>query len=422
MLVPQINANFNCLEQYNGYDFRNRNQIAPQFELMLLDILLFMGVFFCLMTAFLIRFRFNKDNSFSGHLLALTLFLIALCNCFYLLIIYGIINYFPVLYKMPAPITYLIFPLSYLYVRAVLHGNKSFRTIDVVHLIPFLFFVVNYFPFYLMDLDAKRELVFEITRNFALTYTGQDGLLPEWINIACRAFMSILYLVFQWNLILSFFRQNQDIVSKQFSRVKKWVYDFTLIQTIHSFSLLVLYAVNALIVLEVIPSVLHVHHVLGFFVNGSFLVVSAYLLWNPKLLIGLPDLPLKHIGANYNSLRNGLQSIFDRIDLYLKQEREFLDADLTVNTLSKAVEIAPRRISYAISESEYDNFNDYINHLRIQFATEKIRAGYLNQYSVDALSETSGFNSKNAFYRAFKKIHHCTPGKYLSEQKIIQPN
>ncbi|QLG45388.1 helix-turn-helix domain-containing protein [Costertonia aggregata] len=381
---------------------------------MLIDILHLMGVIFCLLTAFLIRFRFNKNNSFSGHLLAAVLFLNALCNSFYLFIVYGLINHFPYLYKVPAPITYLIFPLAYLYVRAVLYGKSSFKKTDVLHLIPFLFFTVNYFPFYMMDMDEKSRMVYEVSQNFSKTFTGQDGHLPEWVNIFCRALISLIYLAFQWRMIHLFFTKNNTVVSKQYKLVKKWIYDFTTIQTIYSLALLVLYVSNALLFFGIIPNVGYIYLPLGFLVSSSFLLVSAYLLWNPKLLIGLPNLPLKPPGTDLLSLKTELESDFNVLDIFLREKEAFLNPELTVHELSKATQISPRRISQIISLSDYSNFNDYINQMRIKYAASEIQEGYLSQFSVDALSKTSGFNSKNAFYRAFKKIHGCTPKTYHS--------
>ncbi|CAM3425503.1 AraC family transcriptional regulator [Zobellia roscoffensis] len=381
---------------------------------MLTDILQFIGVLFCLFTAFLIRFRLNKDNSFSGHLLATLLFLIAVCNSFYLFIIYGIINYFPYLYKVPAPITFLIFPLSYLYVRAVLNGENSFKKVDAIHLLPFVFFMVNYFPFYIMPLDEKSQMVYEITKDFSKTYIGQDGLLPEWVNISCRALSSILYLILQWHLIITFFKHKTHISSKQFALVKKWVFDLTIIQTVHSVSLIILYIANALMAMNIIPFAHFIHIVLGLFVSGSFLFVSCYLLWSPNLLIGLPYISFKNYDATVNSPKPDIGSVFSELETHLNKTKLFLDPNLKIDTLSRATNIASRKITHTISESDYNNFNDYINQMRIGYAAEKIKDNYLDTYSVEALSLTCGFNSKNAFYRAFKKAYGCTPGQYDS--------
>lgn len=372
---------------------------------MFFDILQLTGVMFCLFTALLVWFRFNKNNSLSGKLLGGMLFLNGFCNAFYLLIAYDIINHFPYLYKVPAPITFLVFPLSYLYVRMVLTGEDTFKKTDALHLIPFLFFTINYLPFYLMDIAEKAAYVYEVTQNFELSYTGQDGLFPEWVNILGRSISSIFYLGLQWNLIYTFFKKRQQNSSKQFAQVKKWIFHMTVIQTTYSFSLLLLYLFNAVIAVDLLSSLGGFLYVLWALVNGSFLLVACYLLWNPHLLVGLPKLTLKKDSAtNVYPLQH--------IHSLVKGQDMFLNPQLTVYELSKDIGISARKISASIGHSKFGNFNNYINELRVSYAVLKINEGYLEKYSVDALSEASGFNSKNAFYRAFKKAYGCTPLKY----------
>lgn len=372
---------------------------------MFFHILQLTGVIFCIFTSFLIWFRFNKNNSLSGILLGAMLFLIGLCHSFYLLIIYGIIHHFPYLYKVPAPINFLIFPLAYLYIRAVLYKEYKLRLLDALHLIPFLFITINYLPFYMMNLTDKAEYVYEITQNFELSYNGQDGLFPEWVNILLRSISSIVYLIFQWHLIISFFRKHASRNSRQFNLVKKWVFHLTTIQTVYSIALLLLYLNSALVALAIIPSLGNYAYIVSILVNGSFLLIACYLLWNPHLLVGLPKLNLnKEQTKNILPLKN--------IHFMVQEQKTFLSPELTVHKLAKLIGVSSRKISDSIGHSNFENFNDFINHFRIAYAVDKINDGYLKKYSVDALSETSGFNSKNAFYRAFKKAHGCTPLKY----------
>jgi len=384
---------------------------------MLLDLLIFSGILLSMLTAFLIRFRF-VPTTFSSNLLASYLFLNAFCTSFYLLIIYGLINYIPYLYKVPAPMNFLIPPISYIYVRAILNDEHGFKRTDLIHLIPFVFFTINYLPFYFMDIGEKSVLVNEITQRFESTYLIQNGLLPEWINIAARAFFFFFYLALQWKLILSFFKKWENPESKQFARVKKWVFDLTLMQTFYLTALFVVYVANALLVVYATPIDDIIRYSAGFLVGATLLFISGYLLWNPKLLIGLPNLSLPRAETS-NLIVNDSNRIFETVDRHLRKYRLFLNPNLKVHGLSEAVSISSRKISCGIGESPYQNFNDYINHLRIAYATDLIRNDYLQQFSVDALSETSGFNSKNAFYRAFKRVHGCTPGKYYERRATV---
>ncbi len=383
---------------------------------MLLDILIFTGILFSFLTAFLIWFRFTP-TTFTTRLMASYLFLNALCTSFYLLIVYGIINYFPFLYKIPAPISFLIPPISYIYVRAVLYNQHRFKKKDVIHLIPFIFFTINYLPFYMMDMAEKSQLVLRVAQDFELTYTIQNGLLPEWVNIVARSSLAFLYIGLQWKLIYSFFKKHRNANSKQFNAVKKWVYDLSLMQTFYLFALLVVYVANAFLVVYATPIDDFIRVTAGFMVGVTLLCISGYLLWNPKLLMGMPNLAIRDLEGSKPPKVSSSDFDFETLHNYLEEHRLFLDADLKIHSLSETVGISARKISYFIGESEYNNFNDYINHLRIDHATSKIKNDYLAHYSVEALSEVSGFNSKNAFYRAFKKVHGLTPGKYHENKK-----
>ncbi|MGB7395693.1 MAG: AraC family transcriptional regulator [Pricia sp.] len=385
---------------------------------MLLNFLIFTGVLFSFLTAFLISFRFTP-TTFSTRLLASYIFLNALCTSFYLVIVYGLINYFPFLYKVPAPLTYLIPPICYIYVRAVLNDENGFKKSDVIHLLPFLFFTVNYLPFYFMDIGQKSMLVFEVTQNFESTYLIQNGLMPEWINIAARSLLAFVYLGLQWRLILTFFKKHRNSVSNQFALIKKWVFDLTWMQTFYLSALFVVYVANALLVFYNTPVDDFIRLSAGFLVGATLLFISGYLLWNPKLLIGLPHLSIRKSGVSDMEANSEEKIIFEMVDRQLKEGRLFLDSHLKITSLSEIVNISSRRISYSIGESPYENFNDYINHVRIEHATQLIQNGYLEQFSVDALSESSGFNSKNAFYRAFKKVHDCTPGKFTEQNTRV---
>ncbi|WP_273568607.1 AraC family transcriptional regulator [Maribacter halichondriae] len=382
---------------------------------MLLDILIFTGILFSFLTAFLIWFRFTP-TTFNTHLIASYLFLNALCTSFYLLIVYGIINYFPFLYKIPAPISFLIPPISYIYVRAVLYNQHRFKKVDFVHLIPFMFFTINYLPFYMMDMAEKSRLVLKVTQDFELTYIIQNGLLPEWVNIVARSSLAFLYIGLQWKLIYSFFKKHRKANSKQFNAVKKWVYDLSIMQTLYLFALLVVYMANAFLVVYSTPIDDFIRISAGFLVGATLLCISGYLLWNPKLLMGMPNLAIRdnEVSKPPREIPSGFD--FEALHQYLEEHHLFLNADLKIHLLSETVGISARKISYVIGESEYNNFNDYINHLRIDYATSRIQNDYLTHYSVEALSEVSGFNSKNAFYRAFKKVHGLTPGQYQSKK------
>ena len=66
-----------------------------------------------------------------------------------------------------------------------------------------------------------------------------------------------------------------------------------------------------------------------------------------------------------------------------------------------------------INDNLHKNFTDYINEYRIEEAKQLIQDNSL--YTIEAIGNQSGFNSKSAFYKAFKKITNTTPAKFKKQ-------
>jgi AraC-like DNA-binding protein len=109
----------------------------------------------------------------------------------------------------------------------------------------------------------------------------------------------------------------------------------------------------------------------------------------------------------------------ERGDAYLKRlldlmekEKPYTDGGLTLNKLAKALAISPHHLSQMINEQLNQNFFDFINLYRIEEAKRMLVDPARKHYSVLAISEEVGFNSKSAFNAAFKKHTQMTPSDF----------
>lgn len=384
------------------------------------DLIFLIGNILCLFSAGVILFRVNTNRIFSVYLLVAYLILNGITNGFYLLISYGYINEVPLLYKMPAPLTFLIGPAAYIHLRAMLYSEKRFNRWDVIHFIPFLVFAVNYMPFYLMPLSEKADLVSRVVADMSLTYTNQDGILPEWINIVSRAILSLVYLFAQWRLIGRFYKK-YSLNGKHFLKIKKWAYTFTWAQTGYWGALLVVYLINGL---STYLGASGIHGALSGVVSVLmalfFFVLAGYLLMNPNIMLGL-NMNLsstfsksKDATAEEN-LDNYSEKHFSDIAAFLEKKEHLTNPQTNISAIATHCKISPRNISIAISDQGYENFNEYINLLRVKMASEKLMSTDLKQYSIEAIAMSCGFNSKATFYRAFKAEYLLTPTEYMKQ-------
>jgi AraC-like DNA-binding protein len=104
----------------------------------------------------------------------------------------------------------------------------------------------------------------------------------------------------------------------------------------------------------------------------------------------------------FERLKAKLQSI-------MEAEKPYLNAQLSLNDLSKSLGVNSAVLSYVINNGFGVNFNDFVNRFRIREVKEKLAGGDAKDQTLLALAFDCGFNSKATFNRAFKKFTGTTP-------------
>jgi AraC-like DNA-binding protein len=64
------------------------------------------------------------------------------------------------------------------------------------------------------------------------------------------------------------------------------------------------------------------------------------------------------------------------------------------------------------------NFNDFVNRYRVSFFKDLIRKSEYHQWTLEAIANKAGFNSRTTFIRAFTKFADCSPSEYLRYVKL----
>ncbi|MCF8277021.1 MAG: helix-turn-helix domain-containing protein [Flavobacteriales bacterium] len=102
-----------------------------------------------------------------------------------------------------------------------------------------------------------------------------------------------------------------------------------------------------------------------------------------------------------------------RLLALIEKEEPYLNPDLSLRSLATQVDINPNQLSWLLNEHVGKNFNEFINHYRIE-AFKKLASDPVNSnLTVMALAYDSGFNSKTVFNTYFKKETGLTPKEFL---------
>jgi ligand-binding sensor domain-containing protein/AraC-like DNA-binding protein len=96
----------------------------------------------------------------------------------------------------------------------------------------------------------------------------------------------------------------------------------------------------------------------------------------------------------------------------MEVEKAYLDADISLLLLAEKLSITSRLLSQILNEKLDRNFSDFINFYRVEEAKKILQNPRSAQKKIIALAFDVGFNTKVAFYNAFKKFTNMTPAQY----------
>jgi len=302
-------------------------------------------------------------------------------------------------------------PFMYLYIFALTSNHEGFKIDKLWHFAPFAAFILyllvaSGFPAYSQGIRvdhvtqgaAKQPLLFLLF----LVLTALSG--PMYFFLAHQRFRQIKESIHHFT--------SRDI---DLDWLGKLIYTFGVIWTIF-------------IIIAVIHHVFHLFSI-AFCINGLFLSLSAFII-----LIGYfglkqkgifisyvleePNKPIAEKKVKYAASRlkdADLKKCFHKIDNYFEAKKPYLDPDLTLPKLAESLNVPTHHLSQVVNEMHGRNFFDFINQFRVEEVKRKIQDTNFQNYSLLGIALESGFNSKSAFNRVFKKITGFTPSEYKKQ-------
>lgn len=101
---------------------------------------------------------------------------------------------------------------------------------------------------------------------------------------------------------------------------------------------------------------------------------------------------------------------------YMTEEEPYLNPQLTLRVLAQQIQIHPNQLSWLLNEKLGQNFNEFINHYRVETFKGLAMDPANSHISLIGLAYESGFNSKTVFNTYFKKEVGMTPKEFLKSR------
>ncbi len=111
-------------------------------------------------------------------------------------------------------------------------------------------------------------------------------------------------------------------------------------------------------------------------------------------------------------------SVATKLTTLMREDRLYLQPDLNLQELAQHLQINAVQLSSTINQAFGQNFNDYINGLRVEEFIRLCNQDQSRKYTLLSIAYDAGFNSKATFNRAFKKVKGSSPKEYFQSKDI----
>lgn len=279
-------------------------------------------------------------------------------------------------------------PLFYLYVLSVCYSNFSIKSKHFIHTAMFFLFL---FIFKVTSLSSQSFSAFKIV-----------------LEVQYFAYIIAIFVALKkYRIIYLENYSNPEYPSY------KWLFQITVIFCIAHINVIIK---EGLAYLQYEPqNISSIISMVALFVI-CWIVFKA--LYNPQIFTGI-KMELAPIESTIDKPNNITDIIINEsintLIVYMKNEKPYLDFELTLQKLASQLDIPEKELSLLINHYLGKHFFDFINEYRIDEAKNILENPTSKELTILEILYQVGFDSKSSFYTAFKKITHQTPTQYRKE-------
>ncbi|MEK0423364.1 MAG: hypothetical protein RLZ95_1274 [Bacteroidota bacterium] len=327
------------------------------------------------------------------------------------------------------PLSYMLGPLLFFYVKTTLTDNNKLKKWDYLHLAPAFLCMIATLPFTSLPFKEKMETahrIVNITNDYRLNFFVIDFefiLISRSIHVIFYAILSFVF--FKWTTHQTL-KINNTLPSNH-NVLNRWFFIICFIQIVIASNTLgnmavVVYGHNFKLFGLTGDKIFSDSHFFG--LNGIAFFAQNFLLFLfPKILYGnvsYSETPKSEsiIEEIKSSLPKKVKSSvqFDDFEKILNSylsETPFVKKDFTLSQMSFDLKIPERFLSTYFNKELKITFSEWRKNLRIDYVCTLLEEGESKSLTIEAISANAGFASRSKFIDAFKERKGVTPSAFI---------
>jgi AraC-like DNA-binding protein len=377
------------------------NALHPDVTIISLVFIVALSIGFFL---FLILFLSRKGNTRANKYLSLLIFFFSLLQIWDFLIQTRLIIRFPHLIMTLNPLLFTLGPLIYFYVKALTSIDWKFRVKFAVHFVPAAAFYIFFFPVYLLNEQEKVQLI-------SNAFLNHNFIIPPAFYIIAVAHI-LTYLVFS---VLRLVEHAKNI-KNNFSFIERLNLNWLKYLLIIFIALWLTFAIRVFFQSRLIWNI-------SAFLSLLTMYIVGYFGYNqPVIFPESMDDTLKALNkeekkkyASSSLTEKELAEYLKKIRALMNNEKIYLKNDLKIGDVAEKINLPVYYVSQVINEKLSKNFYDFINEYRVDEVKKRFADTKYDYLTILAIGFDSGFNSKTAFYSAFKRNTGMIPSAFKKQ-------
>lgn len=303
---------------------------------------------------------------------------------------------------------YLLGPLTYFYLKALILSKKKIFPALWLHLI----------PFFCSWIFISLPVAISMATPYLTDYGKNYAAIADYLNLLENVFF-LVYIIITYRLT----KRIRNASLENYSSLNR--------TDLHWFHNLL----AGLFVIVVLDSAFSVYELnyqmipwnIGTLIAFFFIFLYSYLgykgIFQSNIL--LPSFVVNDSMPETRKEKNVVTSLSPvgiteqeamelKIRLYelLDVEKLYLNENLSLTDLAEAMDISSRKLSEFLNKSLHINFYTLINDYRVSEVQRKLKEDESKKYTLLGLAQDSGFQSKASFNRIFKNKTGMSPSQY----------
>ena len=360
----------------------------------------------CFQSLFVSIFLFQnkKGKPLSNRLLAFVFLMISVVVVNLYLVVFRVEINKPQLLFFDDTFMFAYGPLLYFFTQSVLFKNYSFQKIHIVHFIPFLIAICTVIGIILfVDTESLSQATGRLNNQQIPIYfhIGSTLMLVHIFYYLFKSKQEIKNVLGKVKDLYSTFNQDNFELLKFI--LNSFIALFTL-SLIHS--LLPVVGINSGLLITLLLMILFMFY----FINSILLKILNQS--NESGAITQTNFIEKEKYAGSSLSQSDFKAFMNKLEVHMKENKRFLDSELSINDLSSELNIPSKMLSQVINEGYSCNFFDFVNSYRVEAAKSSFKSQADKKLTIQEVMYDSGFNSKSSFNTAFKKFTKLTPTQF----------